>query len=397
MQHIKLNRNNIPTPYYKYNEVLILEQVKKLVSSNVIVQNIHFSLMANNNIYLLKIIKNNGLGVFISSLQELLIAQKAGFSNKQIIFCSSNLNASEIEQVINANPIIIADSFNQLEKYIQGGRLKQIGIRISFEPEFYKQYGTLEIQRQGLSEHKLLEAIEVCDKSHVRIIGIHSYLGTNISNIELYKDGLTKLFNCAILFKDIEFIDLSGGFGLDYSIKDSDFNIVDIVKYFEKERLKHTQLSNSIELKIEPGRFIMGPAGKLICSVTEVFEKDGKTFIGVDTNLSNFPRPYIYGEYHLITVYERKNENKTLLQNVYIVGNSAKSDDFFALDIEFPLVEEGDRLCIHYAGAYCYSMSSNFCAQLRPAEYLLTIKNEIVKIRKKETLETLLETQDMNE
>jgi diaminopimelate decarboxylase len=381
------------TPYFLYSELNIVIQIQKLLNNGIIEKNIYYSLMANNNIQLLQIIKENGLGVFTSSLSEIQIALHAGFNSKQIIFCSSNLNLREIQQLVDIDPVIIADSYNQLLKYLNYNKLKQIGIRISFAPEFYKTYGALEIQRQGLSEEQLPAAIELCRNKKVQIIGIHSYLGTNISNVEFYKAGISKLLKCVSSLNDLSFIDLSGGFGLDFSKENSDFNISDVVKFFDVERQKYSKLSSLLEFKIEPGRFIISPAGNLICTVIEIIEKDGNIFIGVDANLSNFPRPYIYKDYHLITVCDREVRHDKILSGVYIVGNTAKSDDFLAQNIEFPEVQEGDRLCIHYAGAYCYSMSSNFCAQLKPAEYLITKENELVKIREEETLDSFLNTQ----
>ena len=385
----------INTPHYLYEEYILEWQINKIKTFGIKGENIHFSLMANNNVHLLKILKNKGLGVYTSSLPELQIALKTGFANTQIIFCSSNLKSAEIEKVIEINPIIIADSYNQLIKYLQNNKLQQIGIRISFDSEFYKTYGALDIQRQGLSEEQLPSAIDLCWSKKVKVVGIHSYLGTNISDIEFYKAGISRLLKCTSSIDGIDFIDLSGGFGLDYSKENSNFDISEIVRFFEDECTKYPQLLSSLELKVEPGRFIIGPAGKLICSVTEVIEKDDKIFIGVDANLSNFPRPYIYKDYHLITVCDREVRHDKILSGVYIAGNTAKSDDFLAQNIEFPDVREGDRLCIHYAGAYCYSMSSNFCAQLRPAEYLVTEKDELVKIREEETLDSLLRTQNL--
>ncbi len=381
------------TPYYLYDASIIKAQIRKIEDAMILRKNIHFSLMANNNINLLKILYDSGLGVFVSSIQELEIVQKVGFENRRIVFCSSNLKTNEIERVIESNPIIIADSLNQLRKYLNTGSLKEIGIRISFEPEFYRENNFLEIQRQGIEVDQIPLAIELCGRNKVKIIGIHSYFGTNNSNENFFKKGLAKLVKLSTVFRDIEFIDSSGGFGLDYSMENFDFNLAELARGFDKEISMYAELSKSTELKIEPGRFILGPAGKLICSVTEVYEKQGRTFIGVDTNLSNFPRPYIYGDYHRISVYRRAKENSNMLPKVIIAGNSIKSDDFFAVDIEFPSVEEGDLLCFNYAGAYCYSLSSNFCCQLRPAEYLLTENQEYVKIRKEETLNSLMNTQ----
>lgn len=387
---------NMETPYYIYDESILNNQIDKLLKTNIKNYNIHFSIMANNNINLVKIIMKKGIGVFASSITELEIALKIGFKNNQIVFCSSNLKKHEIEFVAKVNPIIVAGSLIQLNKYISYGNVKEIVLRVSFSPEFYKKYGELEIQRQGIEIGNFNVAVDYCSKKNVKIIGIHSYLGTNITNVNIYKEGISLLLNLSKGLTNIKFFDISGGFGLDYMNKDADFNIGYLSEYFYDELSMQT-FSNSIELKIEPGRFIIAPAGKLICSVTEIFEKDNKVFIGVDTNLANFPRPYIYKHQHLITVYQRKNDIRKMFSNVFICGNSAKSDDFFAQDISFPFVEEGDTLCFHYAGAYSYSMSSNFCALLKPSEYLLNKESSLIKIRDRENIETLLTNQNLYE
>ena len=234
---------------------------------------------------------------------------------------------------------------------------------------------------------------EYCRSNSIKVIGIHTYIGTNITDMELFKKGIDKLIICLAPFDGIKFIDISGGFGLDYGKLEQDFKAAALINYFDDEISKNHHYHNNIQIKVEPGRFIIGSAGNLFCSVVEVKEKDGQVFIGVDTSLSNFPRPYIYKTPHLITVEKRKNNTDKFYNNAYICGNSAKSDDFFLSAATFPVVEEGDILCIHHAGAYCYSMSSNFCALPRPAEYLLRESGEIIKIRNAETLDTLLENQ----
>jgi len=385
--------SDVQTPYYIYNKQTLDKQVLKLVNANIKRYNIHFALMANNNIHLLNLIQTYNIGVFTSSIQELKIALQLGFVNDKITFCSSNLKISEIEEVSRLNPIIVADSLNQLRKYISYGKIQKLALRLSFNPEFYKKFSELEVQRQGISENEVEDALEICKAKNVKVIGVHTYLGTNISEIDFYKNGIRKLLNIALNINNIKFINISGGFGLNYQNIESNFDFIGLVNFFKNELSKYSKLSKTIELKIEPGRYIIGPAGKLICSVTEIIIKNNKVFIGVDTNLSNFPRPYIYKKPHVITVYQRKNNSNKKFKNAFICGNSAKSDDFFALNTDFPFVEEGDLLCIHYAGAYCYSMSSNFCALLRPAEYLLNESGKIEKIREAETLDSLLNTQ----
>lgn len=383
---------NISTPFYVYDEHVINFQLSKILATGIKTQDVHFSLMANNNVYLLSVMKKLGIGAFVSSLTELKVALSAGFQADKIIFCSSGLKSSEIEQVVELNPIIIAVSYNQLNKYLACKKLQQIALRISFDQEFYKARDIPDVQRQGLSESQFLDAIKLCSEKNIRISGIHSYIGTNISNVIFYKEGVLKLIQYASMISDIDFIDISGGFGLDFSQENPEFNIAEVVDFFKDELGKNKNISNSVQLKVEPGRFLIAPAAKLICSVVEVFEKDEKIFVGVDTNLSQFPRPYIYNAVHRVTLCNKnKDDVRQIMQNVYIVGNTAKSDDFLARDIDFPQVVEGDVLCLHHAGAYCFSMSSNFCGQLKPAEYFLTNDNECIKIRSEQTLEDFLQ------
>jgi diaminopimelate decarboxylase len=383
----------IHTPFYIYDEDVINKQIHRLIYSKIMPGNVHYSLMANDNLQILKIVKNQGIGAFASSMNELMIALKAGFDKSQIVFCSSNLSDDEIRTISSIGPILITDSFMQLKKYSLMGGIKEIGIRISFESEFYKKHGVLDVHRQGVAEKDLDQVQEFCRNNSIKVIGLHTYIGTNIADIEVFKKGLDRLVNCLTPFDNIKFVDISGGFGLDYGKIEQDFKVSTLINYFDNEISKKYKSDNGIQIKVEPGRFIIGSAGKLFCSVIEVKEKDGQVFIGVDTNLSNFPRPYIYKISHLITVEERKSNTEKFYNNAYICGNSAKSDDFFLSATTFPVVEEGDILCIHHTGAYCYSMSSNFCALLRPAEYLLKKSGEIIKIRNAETLDTLLENQ----
>ncbi len=382
----------LTTPYYLYDKNTFLKCINKaLLFFDPNSFDIHFALMANNNLELLSILKENEIKVFTSSTEELQIAVNCGYSKEEIVFCSNYLNEVEIKEVLSVNPIIIADSFSQLLDFYKFGQIEKIAIRIALESSFYKEISELQVQRQGIHINNLNETIEFCKDNSIKIIGIHTYIGTNIQKHDHFNLGINKLFEVATLFEDIEFIDIGGGFGYNYQLSQCD---IDFAKLSEllKEKIINFKKSHGKELriKLEPGRSIIASSGQIVCTVIDITDYEGKTIIGVDTNLSNFSRTYIYNQQHKILPEASKNESSDTFKNAYICGNSIKSDDFFAENIEFPKVQIGDKLVISDVGAYGYSMSMNFCSKLKPGEYLQDEDGNINQIRKPQLINDLL-------
>jgi diaminopimelate decarboxylase len=379
------------TPTYIYFQEKIEDNflhLKNRINFNNL--NIHFAVMANNNIKLLKILKNIGCGVFVTTLEELYLVKVAGFTNKDVIFQGNCLKTEEIKNISGKGINIICDSIEQVLNFKKIGGIKKIGIRIKYDKNFYNSIYENPIQRQGIEIERISVALELAKKNDIKISGFHSYIGTNVQNHTPFIKSLRLLIKEAKKNQNLEYIDLSGGFGISYPKNESFLNFNKLGSIINKEMNKlNTFFNKEIELKIEPGRILIGDSAYLLTRVTEIKRDRNKVFIGTDTNLSNFSRPYIYKEYHKIINLSQRN-TRNLEKNVYICGNSAKSDDYFAQDISFPKTREGDILAITSVGAYGFSMSSNFCGRLKPIEILIKRNGNIEIIRKREIYKDLL-------
>lgn len=203
---------------------------------------------------------------------------------------------------------------------------------------------------------------------------------------------MDRLLSFAEKFKNLEYIDIGGGFGVQGKLNERVFDWQMFGSAITDRMTKLCGLLNrEIELKMEPGRSIIGNAGILLARVTEVMRRNKRTYIGIDTSLSNFARPYIYGQQHEIILTSDYTE-RPKEENVYICGNTVASGDYLAKNISFPRVEKGDLLAIMCTGAYGFSMSSHFCCRMRPAEVMIK-DNNICLIREREAIESFVKGQ----
>lgn len=387
--------NQLGTPLYIYEGDVINDNIERIYAAIPYEpKSIHFALMANNNIQLLKELRKVKIKCFCSSLGELYIAQKAGFKPREIIFCGSNLSNYEIKQIVNYDMIINAESIEQMVTIIKTGKVKNIGLRVSLNinvPDDILNSSTGQHSRLGIPEHQVPDALCIAKNNNINIVGLHSYVGTNILKYNLFVEELDRILNIAKQIKSIKYIDIGGGFGIPYATENKSFDWYHFGKIASTMMDKLSQYyKNDIELKLEPGRSIIASAGILLTKVVEIKKYNGYTYIGTDTNLSNFIRPYIYKQYHDIVLLGKNISTKKIC--VSVCGNTIASNDYLAKNIFLPSVKEGDILAIKDVGAYGYSMSSNFCCRLRPAEVLIK-GNKFKLIRKRETYNDLISKQ----
>jgi diaminopimelate decarboxylase len=383
--------HNCLTPVYAYDYNSIKKNVENILCTiKYKYSSIHFAAMANNNIAIQKVMQGLNIKSFITSLEELYIVQTAGYKSEEILFCGNNLSPSEITEVAKSGAMLIAESEEQMLRFKKYGKVNKMGIRISLDPSFYREIKETEIQRLGIPINILNNALLLAEKNDIEIVGLHTYIGTNIKDFGPFSAAISLLIEQAKRINALEYIDLSGGFGISYEDDTFPFNCTSLGEVItEKMRSLSDYFNREIELKIEPGRALIANTAVLLATVTEVKRYNGNVFIGIDTNLSNFSRPYIYREYHKIFPVNQEF-GREIENNVFICGNSAKSDDFFAYNITFPKVSEGDVLFITNVGAYGYSMSSNFCSKLKPMEILIDKNEKIQVIRERESKEDLL-------
>jgi diaminopimelate decarboxylase len=384
------------SPTYVYDREKIEENYVKLKSSFAKYYNktkIHFSVKANSNVNILRIINELGGGADCSSPIEYYIAKKAGFENNNILYTGNYESYDDLSKISNEDVKLNLDditSFNRLSKF-------NIPERVSFRINPGIGRGGFEgittggtDAKFGIPYEKALDAYKLAWDSGVRRFGIHMMTGSN--NLEPYFFGeiVDKLLMIA---KDIfhelgvapEYVDIGGGYGVPYYDDEQELNIdltAKIVTEVFKEKCKSYEFGEP-ELVLEPGRYLVANAGYLITNVTGI--KDGyKKFVGLNAGMNFLIRPALYGAFHRAEVYGKKEKT----QYVNLCGQICENSDIFTKNLHFPDVEVGDIVTFRDVGAYGYVMASNYNNRLRPAEVL--IENDTLRlIRKREEIEDL--------
>ena len=390
--------NKYGSPLYVYKEDVLKEHVKiisdfqKNLEKNLngIKVNMHYSTKANNNPAILKIVKEYGICVDCMSLLELSINEKCGFNKNQILYVCNNIDEDEMKVVHDAGILICLDSISQIEMWGKNFPGTNIMIRINPGAEgvgHSKEVITSGKETKfGITEENFNIMFEVTSKYNLNIIGIHQHLGSLFLNdkIDNYIIGVKRGLNLIDkYFRDIQIIDLGGGFGVPYKEEENlNFEILEqkLLEVLKTFVIKFKQLK---ELKFEPGRYIPCEAGILVGKVNAIKHENNAYWIGTDIGMNQLVRPSMYGAYHKIKILSNES-NEEITAN--ICGNVCESGDILAKDRKVNLPKVGDMVLVYNAGAYGYSMASNYTGRLRPAEVMIS-NNDDRLIRKRETIE----------
>ena len=385
------------SPLYVYNEDLLRKRchdLKELISYAKFTVN--YSPKANNNLELLKIVRSEGLHVDAMSPGEIYVDLMAGYKPDQIFYISNNVHKDEFQYAINAGVRISVDSISQLELYGKINPGGQVAFRLNpglGEGHHEKVKTAGEYTKFGIEMRSIPEVKKIAYKYNLKITGINQHIGS------LFMEGYTYLLSTEIIlsvagqFPDLEFIDLGGGFGIPYS-KQTDQPRLDLKdlgnrlsQMIEKWVADHKK---TIEIKIEPGRYIIAEPGILLGLVNAVKINYSKKYIGTDLGFNVLLRPAMYDSHHDVEIYRKNGQASLKDEMVTIVGNICETGDIIAKNKIMPEIFENDILGILDSGAYGYSMSSNYNNRLRPAEVLIESGGNTRLIRKRDTLEDLV-------
>lgn len=369
------------TPLYVYEEDTINQNYRHIHKSipypN---KQIHFAVMCNNRIEILKIFLELGCGVQVSSLYELELVYNAGFTNSQISFTSTGLDLETIKILSEQNIQINLDSLEELEKLGIIRPSSKVGIRIKMKEGIELPVGHTNSPKNSdigitISDFEKIKAIAL--KYNITINGIHGYLASNILVAEPFLEVADYLKEAAKQFPDLEYINFDSGFGVPENPNDIIFDFGRVCEYYS---IVTQELSDffgrSIQMKIEPGRIFMASSGSLYTKVTNVKQVDGKKQIAINAGFAEFVRPKIYNTYCEIEV-----ENKYREIELYdIRANTVLQSDFLAKNRLLPKVQEGDILIIRNTGAYGIVLASGFPGKRLPNEILINRNGEAQQI-----------------
>jgi diaminopimelate decarboxylase len=404
---IKNATGKIPTPFYLYDEAAIRENVRSFLAAFSWTPEFRefFAVKANPNPYLLKILREEGLGADCSSLPELILAQKAGIFGEKIVFTSNNTPIDEYAAAIAAGALINFDDVTHVDYVLQKiGKLPNF-VSFRYNPGDARAGGNAIIgkpseAKYGCTREQIFAAIKKCTSCGVQRFGLHTMVASNEMNMEWFIETARMMFELALDVFDncgvkVELVNFGGGVGIPYRPEQSRLNLEQLgqeIKSIYNSLIAGSQL-HPLKLAMECGRVILGPYGYLITQVLH-HKKTYKDYVGVDACMAALMRPGLYGAYHHITVMGK--ENSPLTSTYDVVGSLCENNDKFAIDRSLPEVEIGDYLIIHDAGAHGHSMGFNYNGKLRPAEYIVRQDGTIAKIRREETIADYFATLDFD-
>ena len=382
------------TPVYVYDASVIERQYNKLMNAfpnkNM---KISYACKALTNINILKFIKNLGAKIDTVSIQEVQLALKAGFDTQNIMYTPNCVNIDEIIRAVELGVQINIDNISILEQFGHlYGNTYPVCIRIN--PHIMaggnKKISTGHIDSKfGISIYQLRHLERVVASNNIKINGLHMHTGSDILDADVFLRGAEILFEAARSFKELEFMDFGSGFKVKYSPDD---NTTDIEELGEKLGARFNEFckeyGRDLTIMFEPGKFLVSESGWLFVRTNVIKQTTSTVFAGVDSGQNHLIRPMMYDAYHHITNVSNPNG----IQRIYTVVGYICETDTFGWDRKLNEVREGDILVLHNAGAYGYSMASNYNSRYKPAEVL--VHNGKAKlIRRRETMEDLLSTQ----
>lgn len=384
------------SPLYIYNEKILRTRCKELKGllsyPNFI---INYSVKANANLSLLKIIREEGLKVDALSPGEIYIEELAGFKPDDILFISNNVSKEEMQFSIDRGILISVDSLSQLETFGKAFEGEKVCVR--FNPGVGAGHHEKVVTggkntKFGVEASSIPEVKEILKRYHLQLVGVNQHIGSLFMDSDKYIDGVHSILAIAKNFENLEFIDLGGGFGIPYEKQNHEarLDLIDLGKKLDEVLYAFSkEYGKEIFFKIEPGRYIVAESGLLCGMVNSIKESYGISYVGTDIGFNVLQRPIMYDSHHDIEIYRASKKESTKLQAVHIVGNICESGDVLAKNRILPEIFEGDIIGVLDAGAYGYCMSSNYNNRLRPAEVLIDEKGNPRLIRRRDTLEDL--------
>lgn len=382
------------TPVYVYDAETMRQQAERLKKAfRSTPTRFMYACKALTNTAVLKHMRTLGMGLDVVSIEEAEIGLRSGFKPEEILFTPNMVAFSEYQRAVELGVHINIDSIPMLERFGQayGGK---VPVCIRINPHILaggnERISTGHIDSKfGISIHQMRHVERVVASHGLRVEGLHMHTGSDILDTEVFLRAAELLLETAAKFPNLRFLDLGSGFKVPYKPDDIATDVEDLGQRLG-ERIKQFNATreSQVELWFEPGKFLVSAAGVLLVSVDLIKQTTATVFAGVNSGLNHLIRPMLYGSYHGIVNISHP-ENK---QRIYTVVGYICETDTFAWDRLLPEVQEGDVLAFLNAGAYGFSMASNYNSRPRPAEVLVK-EGKAVLIRRRETVGDLLALQ----
>jgi len=386
------------SPLYVYDADKIRFQYNRLTNafSKVKQLRVNYAVKALSNVSVLQLLKSMGSGLDTVSIQEVQLGLHAGFPPEKIIYTPNGVSFEEIEEVAKLGVQINIDNLSVLEHF--GTKHPKVPVCIRINPHVMAG-GNTNISvghidsKFGISIHQLPHLLRIVENTGMHINGIHMHTGSDILDIEVFLYAAEILFDTAKHFKELDFLDFGSGFKVPYKKDDIETDIEELGKKLSKRfNAFEKEYGRELTLAFEPGKFLVSESGFFLAKVNVVKQTTSTVFAGIDSGFNHLIRPMFYGSQHHI---ENISNPKGKERFYSVVGYICETDTF-ANNRKIAEIKEGDLLCFRNAGAYCFSMASNYNSRFKPAE-VLWIDGKGILIRERETFEDLLKNQVMIE
>ncbi len=390
--------NKYGGPLYVYDTNIIASQYKRITDAFEKVEKLqlNYAVKALSNLNILRFFKNIGAGLDTVSIQEVNLALSVGVAPEKIIYTPNGVSLEEIENVAKKGVQINIDNLSILELF--GQKHPEIPVCIRINPHIMAG-GNSKISvghidsKFGISVHQVPHIKRVVENTGMHINGIHMHTGSDILDIDTFLRATEILFDVAKKFKTIDFIDFGSGFKVPYKEGDISTDIEQLgLQLTERFNAFCKDFGKKITLMFEPGKFLVSKAGYFLAKVNVVKQTTSTVFAGIDSGFNHLIRPMMYDSYHHITNISNPNGR----DRYYSVVGYICETDTFGSNRRISEISEGDILCFENAGAYCFSMASNYNSRYRPAEVMI-YNNDDYLIRERETFEDLIKNQKIIE
>jgi diaminopimelate decarboxylase len=388
--------NKYGSPLYVYDTDKIEGQYNRLTNAFSSVKNLklNYAVKALSNINILKFLTNIGAGLDTVSIQEVQLGLTTGIDPKKIIFTPNGVSLIEIEEVAKLGVQINIDNLSILELF--GQKHPEIPVCVRINPHIMAG-GNSKISvghidsKFGISIHQVPHIKRVVENTGMNINGIHMHTGSDILDIDTFLRASEILFDVAKQFKNIDFIDFGSGFKVPYKEGDISTDIEQLgLQLSERFNEFCVEYGKDITLMFEPGKFLVSEAGVFLAKVNVVKQTTSTVFAHVDSGFNHLVRPMMYDSHHHIT----NISNPEGRDRYYSVVGYICETDTFGSNRRIAEISEEDVLCFHNAGAYCFSMASNYNSRYLPAEVMVH-KGKDYLIRKRQTIQDILHNQEI--
>jgi diaminopimelate decarboxylase len=393
---------SFPTPFHIYDEKGIRANARRLHEAFRWNHGFKefFAVKATPNPSIIQLLHEEGCGADCSSLAELVLCERIGITDEDVMFTSNNTAIHEYRKAIDLRAIVNLDDISHIDLLERHTGFPEI-VSLRYNPGGLALgnaiIGNPQESKYGFTRAQVFDGYKRLLDRGVKRFGLHAMVASNELSEDFFEENARMLFRLAVDVVDqtgvsLELINLGGGIGIPYRPDQVPIDIVRlagrIYKRYEELIAKNI---GRVKICLECGRFMTGPFGYL---VTKAIHKKAiyKNYVGVDACMANLMRPGMYGAYHHITV-AGKNEHGPI-RTVDVVGSLCENNDKFAIDRLLPEIDIGDYLVIHDTGAHGHAMGFQYNGKLRSAELLLKEDGSVVQIRRAETLDDYFATLD---